>query len=151
VTLMSLNSFLVGNFSDTKMRVPSERTTRSRGEIRNANGRAIHSMIRNAMYVSGVTPPLTPLTWFFDKLRRLASPYVRPCTYSINLLDSTSNQLAEITSNNPECQILSTRTRWRKRHDSTRLGDVPSSSPNSSEEASKNEVPLVAELRVTIV
>lgn len=49
VVLMSLTSIFVGSFSDMRMRVPSERTTRSRGEIRKANGRAMHSMIKNAI------------------------------------------------------------------------------------------------------
>ena len=38
VVLMSLNSCFVPIFSETKIRVPSERTTRSRGEIIKANG-----------------------------------------------------------------------------------------------------------------
>jgi hypothetical protein len=69
VTLMSLNSCFDPSFSETKIRVPSERTTRSKGEIRKAKGKAKHSMIRNATYVSGVTPPVTPLIWFLDKLQ----------------------------------------------------------------------------------
>lgn len=48
VTLIILNSVFVESFSDTRMRVPSDLTTRSRGEMRNANGRAMHSMIKNA-------------------------------------------------------------------------------------------------------
>lgn len=69
VTLMSLNSCLVERDSETTIRVPSDRTTRSRGEMRKANGRlfqisvtnfmdhstdqtyAIASMIKNAIYV----------------------------------------------------------------------------------------------------
>jgi hypothetical protein len=62
VVLMSLNSVLVGSFSDMRIRVPSERTTRSSGEMRKAKGKAMHSMIKKAIYVSGVTPPFTPLT-----------------------------------------------------------------------------------------
>lgn len=38
VVLMSLNSCFVPTFSETKIRVPSDRTTRSRGEIIRANG-----------------------------------------------------------------------------------------------------------------
>jgi hypothetical protein len=49
VVLMSLNSFLEPIFSETRMRVPSERTTRSRGEMRKANGRAKHSIIKKAI------------------------------------------------------------------------------------------------------
>lgn len=48
VILICLNSILVPIFSDTRIRVPSERTTRSRGEMRKANGKAIHSIIRKA-------------------------------------------------------------------------------------------------------
>lgn len=48
VTLIILNSVLVESFSETRILVPSDRTTRSRGEMRNANGRAMHSMIKNA-------------------------------------------------------------------------------------------------------
>lgn len=62
VTLIILNSALVDNFSDTRILVPSDLTTRPRGEMRSANGSAMHSMIKKAMYVSGVTPPVTPLT-----------------------------------------------------------------------------------------
>lgn len=76
VVLMSLNSCLERNFSETRIRVPSERTTRSRGDMRKAKGSARHSMIKKAMYVSGVTPPVTPLTWFFDKLCRWLEPLV---------------------------------------------------------------------------
>jgi hypothetical protein len=49
VTLIILNSVFVDNFSETRMRVPSDLTTRSRGEIRKANGSAMHSMMRKAM------------------------------------------------------------------------------------------------------
>ena len=38
MVLMSLNSFLVPSFSETRILVPSDRTTRSRGETRKANG-----------------------------------------------------------------------------------------------------------------
>lgn len=38
VVLMSLNSCFVPIFSETKIRVPSDLTTRSRGEIIKANG-----------------------------------------------------------------------------------------------------------------
>ena len=39
VTLMSFISALVPSFSDTRILVPSDRTTRSRGEIKKANGK----------------------------------------------------------------------------------------------------------------
>jgi len=86
VVLMSLNSCFVPIFSETKIRVPSDRTTRSRGDIIKANGSlylsvrvsrggvveggayARHSMIKKAMYVSGVTPASAPFKWFFDRL-----------------------------------------------------------------------------------
>jgi hypothetical protein len=87
VDLIFLISCLVDNFSAMTIRVPSDRTTFSRGEIKRAKGRAIHSMIRNAMYVSGVTPPVTPLTWFLDKLM-VSRDFTR---YSRNLLDSTAD------------------------------------------------------------
>lgn len=48
VILICLNSITVPIFSETRIRVPSERTTRSRGEMRKANGKAIHSMIKKA-------------------------------------------------------------------------------------------------------
>ena len=38
VTFTSLSSVLVLSFSETRILVPSDRTTRSRGEMRKANG-----------------------------------------------------------------------------------------------------------------
>lgn len=89
---MSLNSCFVLSFSETRIRVPSERTTRSKGEISKANGSlkrsvifkcvlnvrtyARHSIIKNAIYVSGVTPPTAPFTWFFDKLQMGTHQYL---------------------------------------------------------------------------
>ena len=49
VTFMRLNSCLDDSFSDIKIRVPSDLTTRSSGEMRKANGKAIHSIIKKAM------------------------------------------------------------------------------------------------------
>lgn len=48
VVLIILNSVLVPSFSETRMRVPSDLTTRSSGEMRNANGSARHSIIMKA-------------------------------------------------------------------------------------------------------
>jgi hypothetical protein len=90
VLLINLNSVLVGSFSDMKMRVPSDLTTRSRGEMSSANGNAIHSMIRKAMYVSGVTPPFAPLMWFLERLE-FVSPLLLIKSVTIHLLDSTSD------------------------------------------------------------
>ncbi len=39
VTLISFSSFLVPSFSETRIFVPSDRTTFSRGAMRKANGR----------------------------------------------------------------------------------------------------------------
>lgn len=49
VNLIFFNSSFVPMGSDTRMRVPSERTTCSSGDIKNANGRAMDSMIKKAM------------------------------------------------------------------------------------------------------
>jgi len=45
--------------------------------MRKANGKAIHSMIKNATYVSGVTPPETPLIWFLDRLQSVNGGFVQ--------------------------------------------------------------------------
>jgi hypothetical protein len=92
VYLIFLNSFLVDNFSAMTIRVPSDRTTFSRGEMRSAKGRAIHSIMRKAMYVSGVTPPTAPLTWFFDRLTSVLGT----CHDIGNILDGTSDKLSEL-------------------------------------------------------
>jgi len=48
VILICLISIMVPIFSETRMRVPSERTTLSRGDMRKASGKAMHSMIIKA-------------------------------------------------------------------------------------------------------
>ena len=77
--------------------------------MRKANGRARHSMIRKAIYVSGVTPPSTPLMWFFDKLNKISNVVLHRSSLVHDLLDGTSYELSQITSNNPEREVLATR------------------------------------------
>lgn len=48
VILICLISIIVPIFSETRMRVPSERTTLSRGDMRKAKGNAMHSIIIKA-------------------------------------------------------------------------------------------------------
>lgn len=56
-------------------------------------------------------------------------------SHSENSLDSTTNQLSQVPSNDPNRQVFATRSGWRKRHDSARLGDIPSTGTDTSEEA----------------
>lgn len=149
MVLIILNSVLVDSFSDTRILVPSDLTTRSSGEIRKANGRAMHSMIRKAMYVSGVTPPLTPLTWFLERLCYVS--YDLKVFVSRHLLDSTSYQLSKVASDDPESQVLASRVGRCQGHDCATLGNVPGSCTNTSEEATKNQIPLVTKFAVAVV
>lgn len=112
VTLIILNSVLVDSFSDTRILVPSDLTTRSRGEMRNANGRAMHSMIKKAMYVSGVTPPFAPFTWFLERLDEVS--WCFDVSVDAHLLDGTSYQLSEVASDDPQSQVLATRVGGRE-------------------------------------
>lgn len=127
VNLMRLISSLVESLGATRILVPSERTTFSSGEIKNANGslyrvsnyglawttHAMHSIAINAIYVDGVTPPSTPAIWFLDKLRDCQQSSALPTSHS---LDRPSDKLAKVPAYYPHGKVQPARSLRRKRH-----------------------------------
>jgi hypothetical protein len=66
-------------------------------------------------------------------------------------LDSTTDQLPQVTGNDPKRQVFATRSRWRERHDSSRFRDIPSAGTDTCEETTQDQVPLVSKFGVAIV
>ena len=69
----------------------------------------------------------------------------------MHLLDGTSNQLPKITGDDPQSQVLAARVGGRQRHDGTGLSNVPGPGADASEEATKDQVPLVAKFAVAVI
>lgn len=55
-------------------------------------------------------------------------------------VDSTANQLTEVTSHDPEGKILATSTRRGKAHDGSRFSNIPASRANTRNEATEDDV-----------
>lgn len=57
-------------------------------------------------------------------------------------VDSTADQLTEVTSHDPEGKILATSTRRSKTHDGSRFSNIPASRANTRDEATEDDILL---------
>ena len=87
--------------------------------------------------------------WFLDKLRRFS--HCSQKSVPKYLLYSTTHQLSEITSNDPQGQVLATGVGRRERHDRSAFRNIPSTRPDTSEETTEYQVPLVTELAIAVI
>lgn len=68
-----------------------------------------------------------------------------------HLLDSTSDQLTKVTGHNPEGQVFAARVGRREGHDRSTLCHIPGTGSDTSEETTKNQIPLIAKFAVAVV
>lgn len=145
VVRIRLNSSFVDSSSVTRMRVPSDRTTRSRGAIRKANGNLRHSqyigwaveqIARRCQWKINVRQTLDSHKGNVRVRRDAATSTLCVVLCQAGeqnadlvtrskeemrhgerpvLLDGTANQLSQVSRHNPERQVLSTSPRGRKR------------------------------------
>jgi hypothetical protein len=100
---------------------------------------AKHSIMRKAMYVEGVMPPLDPTLEFLARLQIIS--FVRGQTYNRRfLLDCAPNKLSKVSRDNPKSKVFSTSTRRAQGHNRSGFGNIPAAGTDAAQGTTKNQI-----------